>query len=250
MIKLTPMPSPFFSRNRQLPQYYKGLRAKSDANLHAQLLSYIKELIKIHNGKTFKVLDWGCGEGSFSQRLHDLGCEVISVDINKGEFKAIGPQFHKIDFNLEDEMKGFIKKYSGKFDLIVSIEVIEHVENPWDFLRTLKQLCSCSTYLLITTPNISCWWGRLWFLLTGELWGFCELSWRDPGHINAISQVEMVNILREIGFSYVEVFSGGTLPIIWGYNWKRLLVSIFFLPLQSLIKNEQKGMISCYLAKI
>ncbi|MBU0533650.1 MAG: class I SAM-dependent methyltransferase [Candidatus Omnitrophica bacterium] len=249
MLKLTLTPSPFFSRNKQLPQYYKGLLAKSDVNLHAQLLVHIEKLIDAHKGKIFRVLDWGCGEGSFSQRLHDLGCEVIAVDMNKKEFKASGPKFYKLNFNAKDEVIQFIKEHSGKFDLIVSIEVIEHVENPWDFLRTLKQLCSYSTYLLITTPNISCWWSRFWFLLTGEIWGFCEFSWLEIGHINAIPQVEMVNIFREIGFSHIEVFSGGTLPIIWGYNWKRLLVSIFFLPLQFLIKKEQRGLASCYLVK-
>ena len=195
-------------------------------------------------------MDWGCGEGSFSQRLYDLGYEVTAVDINEEEFKANGPKFHKLDFNINGEIERFITQYSGKFDFIVSIEVIEHIENPWNFLRNLKKLCSSSTKLLITTPNISCWWGRLWFLLTGEFWGFSNQSWNEIGHINAITQLEMVNMLRKTGFSRIEIFAVGTLPIIWGYNWKRLLISIFFLPLQLLIKNEQRGTAFCYLAKI
>lgn len=242
--------SPLFGFDRKEPQYYKNLRMKTDTGLHEQLSNFIESEIEVTGKRNKKlcVLDWGCGEGAFSQRLHDIGCNVIAVDIDAKEFKAKGPEFHQIDFNSPIEIEGFVKKFTKQFDLIVSIEVIEHIQNPWQFLETIYQLCRQDTRILITTPNISSWLGRFWFLITGELWGFSQGNWVEIGHINPIGHIEMTNLLNEVGFEDIEVHPGGNLPVIWLYNWKSILVSLFMLPLHLVMRGQKKGWALCYLA--
>ncbi|MEP0755450.1 class I SAM-dependent methyltransferase [Trichocoleus sp. Lan] len=243
--------SPLFGFDKKESHYYKGLRMKTDTNLHEQLSNFINnklELIDIH-GKKPCVLDWGCGEGAFSQRLYDLGYNVIAVDGDADNFKAQGPVFYKIDFNHSLEVESFINKHGGSFDLIVSIEVIEHIKNPWQFLKNLYQLCRQDTHLVITTPNISSWWGRFWFLITGELWGFNQNSWASIGHINPIGNVEMINMLCETGFICLDVWAGGNLPVIWLYNWKRTVISLLILPIYLIMKGQKQGWVLCYYAR-
>jgi len=233
--------SPLIGFDKKEVQYYKGIRIKTDTYLHEQLSSYILE----NFSKDSKILDWGCGEGALSQKLSDMGYDVFSVDMNKEDFKADTKFFH-LNFNQVDEIEAFIEKHNSQFDLILGIEVIEHVKSPWKYINDIYKLSGDNTKIIVSTPNVSSWWGRFWFLITGELWGFSQDGWDDPGHINPILDFEIKNILKENNFKLIDFFSGGNQPIIWLYNWKRALVSFLFLPLYPFMKGIKKGWVNCY----
>jgi 2-polyprenyl-6-hydroxyphenyl methylase/3-demethylubiquinone-9 3-methyltransferase len=236
--------SPLFGKDKKKANYYKNIKMKTDTGLHEQLTEYIFNNFK----RGTKILDWGCGEGALSQRLKDMGFEVLSVDMNKKDFKA-NTTFLQLDFNNKSDMKKFIDEYKNSFELILSVEVIEHVKSPWDYIETLATLSNHETKIIITTPNVSSWWGRFWFLFKGELWGFSEDGWNDPGHINPILDFEIKNIAREKGLKVVDFFNGGTQPVIWFYNWKRFLISIVFAPLFPFMQGIKRGWVNCYVLK-
>ena len=225
---------------------------KTDTYLHEQLDDYISKLLPVPpaGGRPPLVIDLGCGEGALSQRLHDRGFKVIAVDMEAGDFKATGPTFIEVNFNDPSAVEQFVAAHRGLADLVLSVEVIEHVRNPWDFIATCRALCGPATHLLVSTPNVSSWWSRFWFLLTGELWGFAPESWHDPGHINPIAEVEMRGILRDSGFETEAVIAAGHLPILWGYNWKRLLISIAMLPWRLVMRGQKDGWVLCYHARL
>ena len=236
--------APLFGADKKEPHYYKNIRMKTDTCLHEQLADYIN---KISGNKKLKILDWGCGEGALAQRLSDLGHDVIGVDIDAKNFKA-NCKFFQIDFNNRDEVENFFKN-NYKFDIILGIEVIEHVKSPYEYLDYIYRLCQKDTIVIVSTPNIASWWGRFWFLLTGELWGFSYNSWDDPGHINPISDIEMRRILKEKNFELIDTWEGGQLPIIWFYNVKRFLISLFMLPFQFIMKGRKNGWVLVYVFK-
>jgi len=248
---MVPEAAPWFGTDKKRPHHYKGLRMKTDTHLHEQLERLVRELLPLETAEQGKpqVLDLGCGEGALSQRLHDLGYEVVSVDVDPAQFKAEGPRFLAVDFNDRSAVERFTNEYQGRPDLILAVEVIEHLQSPWDFLALCRKLCSPKTHLVITTPNVASWWSRFWFFLTGELWGFNPESWSDPGHVNPITPTEMRGILRENGFECLDVRAGGNLPVIWAYNWKRLLVSLLVLPFRLVMRGEKDGWVLCYHAK-
>jgi 2-polyprenyl-3-methyl-5-hydroxy-6-metoxy-1,4-benzoquinol methylase len=248
---LTPDPAPWFGVDRKKPQHYQGLRMKTDTGLHEQLEGFIRKLLPIGDTGVPKprVLDLGCGEGALSQRLYDLGCEVVAVDVDHAHFKARGPAFVAVDFDDPAAVERFVEQYQGTSDLILAVEVVEHLRSPWDFVALCRRLASAETHLVITTPNVASWWSRFWFLLTGELWGFNPESWSEPGHIHPITPTEMRGILRESGFECLGVSAGGTLPVVWAYNWKRLLASLLMLPLRPVMRGEKDGWVLCYHAR-
>jgi len=245
-----PHPAPWFGVDRKRPGHYQGLRMKTDTNLHAQLEDLVTRLLAPGTGTSRpRVVDLGCGEGAFSQRLHDLGYEVLGVDVDADQFKARGPEFVALDLNDAAAVERFLGEYEGSPDLVLGIEVIEHLRNPWDLVAFCRRLCSDATHVLITTPNVASWWSRFWFVLTGELWGFNPESWDRPGHINPIAHVEMLGILRDSGMECLSVTPGGSLPVVWAYNWKRLVASLLMLPLRAVMRGPKDGWVLCYHAR-
>lgn len=243
-----PNPAPWWGRDRKPAQFYQQLRMKTDTNLHIQLEAMIARWVPIdrQSGQRPRVLDLGCGEGALAQRLFDLGYDVIGVDVEAGQFKASGPELIVADLNDPAVVDRLVERFQGSIDLILAVEVIEHLRCPWGFLAACRRLAGRQTHLLVTTPNVSSWWSRFWFLLAGEPWGFGPESWKDPGHIHALTATEMKGILNETGLKCQEVLAAGNLPVIWAYNWKRLLISLLMLSLRPLMRGHKDGWVLCY----
>ena len=189
--------------------YYKGIRIKADMGLHEQLEDIIVRTLK----QGSKVLDFGCGEGALSERLKDDGYDVYSVDIDADNFKA-GTKFEQLDFNNEQATKAFYDKHREEFDMVLGIEVIEHVENPWEYIRNLKKLVKPSGYILLSTPNVTSYYSRIRFLFFGRLPQFNDVD-RQYGHINPIAIDEIEWIGKCLNLEMKEKMGGGWLPKIW-----------------------------------
>jgi 2-polyprenyl-3-methyl-5-hydroxy-6-metoxy-1,4-benzoquinol methylase len=127
-----------------------------------------------------RAADLGAGPGAMSERLHALGCEVVAVDRDPGVYKGRFP-FVELDFN----DPAFASRLGvGIFDLVIAVEVIEHVESPIGFLRNVAQLLARRGVGVITTPNVDSLPARTKFLLAGKIRTMDENS--DPTHISPI----------------------------------------------------------------
>ena len=51
----------------------------------------------------------------------------------------------------------------GQFQVIASTEVIEHLENPWFFMRELYRVTEPGGMVIISTPNLSNVYVRAWY---------------------------------------------------------------------------------------
>ncbi|MCS7238366.1 MAG: methyltransferase domain-containing protein [Thermoguttaceae bacterium] len=247
---LEPSPSPIVARDKKEPAFYRGLQIGADTHLHDQLMGLIRKIFPSGEaGRAPLALDLGCGEGALAQRLFDEGFQVVAVDKEVGVFRGNGPSFLHVDFDQPTSAQAALAPWNGKADLVVAVEVIEHLRRPYDFLVLCHFLCRPGGHLIITTPNVASWWSRLWFLLTGELWGFQPESLADLGHIHAWSCLELGFVLSEVGFEVRGWYLGGCLPVIWTYNWKRLLASVLMLPLRPLMRGPKDGWVVCFHAQ-
>jgi len=217
--------------------YYKGLLIRADYGLHEQIAEIIRE--KLPNGG--RILDLGCGQGALSLRLHDMGYQVHAVDIDPADFKCGDiVSFEQLDFNNESAVTAFIGRHRDSFDLVIGIEVIEHIENPWEYIRGLKCLTKKGGLILISTPNTTSWYSRLRFLFTGKFHQFREedLSY---GHISPITPYHLKLILEFEKLQDISIYSAGLLPPFWiQKSWNLLflnMLNIFFYPFMKGIKN-------------
>src|SRR6266852_67536 len=72
----------------------------------------------------------------------------------------------------------------ARFDLVVTVEVIEHVESPIGFLRNIGQLLAPGGVAVITTPNVDSLPARAKFLLAGKIRMMDDNS--EPTHISPV----------------------------------------------------------------
>lgn len=115
--------------------------------------------------KGSSLLEVGCGIGSLSHELAELGYNVTSIDMNKDFINYAKKKYSHLK-NLKFQLNDITKKtFPNKFNLIVSEEVIEHVKDQKSFLKNIRASIDENGYLILTTPNYS------------SLWYFLEKVW-------------------------------------------------------------------------
>jgi 2-polyprenyl-6-hydroxyphenyl methylase/3-demethylubiquinone-9 3-methyltransferase len=124
-------------------------------------LKYVRDQVDQHwqgdecsrtplEGKT--ALDVGCGAGLLAEPLARLGARVTGIDASP-EVVAVARE-HATAMGLEiDYRAGDVHQLDGKFDLITSMEVIEHVADPAAFVRALANRLAANGLLIMSTPN-------------------------------------------------------------------------------------------------
>ena len=221
---------------------YKGILAKANSTLHEDVFSMISDLINSNS----KVLDFGCGEGAFSQRLKDFGCCVDACDIDQSSFKADIDHFIKLVLNREHISDNFTCKY----DVVVALEVIEHIENQWKFIRDMQSLLTPNGIIVLSTPNISNFASRLRFMMKGTFLLFEQSGW-SYGHITPITPLQLEYIFTRCGLSISRKKAVGTLPL---FHFGGISCFFFFrntiMPiLYPFLSGDKKGWCNAYVLK-
>lgn len=97
-----------------------------------------------------KVLDVGCGTGLFAYRSAKKGANVLGIDFSEAAIN-IARKKYKIP-NLRFE-KLNATEIQDKFDVIVSIGTLEHLDNPLKMLKIFKNHLKSNGRIIITSPN-------------------------------------------------------------------------------------------------
>jgi len=124
-----------------------------------------------------RVMDLGAGSGSLAKRFMAHGFEAVTADVVS---TALEDAAH---FRLDLNQPEFHRELPGPFDLVTAVEVIEHLENPIGFLRSVSQLLQPSGVAIITTPNVENVPARLRLLVDGRIRTMDEKS---QDHISPI----------------------------------------------------------------
>ena len=153
----------------------------------------VLELLQPHLAGAAVVLDIGAGEGYLARRVHELivrqglAARVEACDLFPDNFRVPEVRCHAIDLH------GGLPLPDRSVDLAYSVEVIEHLEDQFAFLREVQRVLRPGGRFVLTTPNVLSLTSRLRTLLVGfpELFGPLPIRGRDPqhvgGHIHPVS---------------------------------------------------------------
>jgi len=129
--------------------------------LNPARLKYIREAIDHHwrtderdlkplAGK--RVADVGCGAGLLAEPLARLGAAVTGIDAAPENIAAA--RAHAAGQGLAiDYRVGGAETLEGRFDLVTSLEVVEHVADPQAFVGALAAAVAEDGLLILSTPN-------------------------------------------------------------------------------------------------
>ncbi len=129
--------------------------------LNPPRLRYVRDQVDAHwhgDGAGFTplagrtALDVGCGAGLLCEPLARLGASVTGIDAAPENIAAA--EIHAAQSGLAiDYRAGGVEGLSGQFDLVTSLEVIEHVSDPTGFVRGLARVLADNGLLILSTPN-------------------------------------------------------------------------------------------------
>ena len=159
------------------------------------------ELVRKHLTSPSRIVDLAAGEGAFSLRLKGLGHAVVAVDGFSENWRL--PEIDLRVHDLDSEFANSIVDGGDKFDAVVAIEIVEHLENPFRFVRECAKLIKPGGLLFITSPNVESVYSRLIFFYTGRLNSFAAYETVRPAHITPIFKWKMDMLLAEAGFEYL-----------------------------------------------
>jgi len=97
-----------------------------------------------------RILDLGCGRGWFTERLADLG-EAHGIDLSEEGIAAASARRPDISYSAGNIYEAPLPR--NYFDIVVSQEVIAHVEDQTKYLDRATEVLKPGGYLIITTGN-------------------------------------------------------------------------------------------------
>ena len=128
-------------KNKNLKKFYDGVYKKGERKHFTTLVTTetlteeTNEVLKELNWKSKKVLDFGCGTGFFAYKAAKKGANILGVDFSKEAINIAQKKYSNPNLRYEHID---VNKINDKFDVIVSIGTLEHMDNPLQILKLFK----------------------------------------------------------------------------------------------------------------
>ena len=145
------------ANNSNLKSFYNKVYKKGEEKHYTSFVTKgtttdeMKEVLKELNWKNKTVLDVGCGTGLFAHKVSKLGPkQVLGIDFSKEAVEiAIGThKNHNLQYQVLD-----VKEIKSRYDVIVSLGTLEHMDNPLKTLKILKKHLTKNGKIIVTSPN-------------------------------------------------------------------------------------------------
>lgn len=148
-----------------------------------------------------RALDVGCGAGLLSEPLARLGASVTGLDAAPENIAAA--RHHAAGQGLAiDYRAGGVEDLVGeRFDLVVSMEVIEHVADPAAFIAGLAGALDSDGLLILSTPNRTSL-SKLALITVGEGLGMVPKGTHD--HAKFLTPDELGALVAQAGLEVVD----------------------------------------------
>lgn len=159
-----------------------------------QLCKYLFDRFKMREGQ--KLLDVGCGHGDFTYNFKKLKLNVTGLDIsnpNSDFLKDINIKYSNFEteaFPFEDE----------SVDIVFSKSVIEHLNNPTNFLKEIHRVLKKEGIIIIMAPD---WVSQM------------KIYYDDWTHKTPYTTKSMNDVLKMFGFKNIKTELFYQLPVLW-----------------------------------
>lgn len=175
-----------------------------------------------------RILDLPCGAGAFASAAGQLGYDVLTMDIHPNE-----PYFADEAKRVIGDANQPLPFADGYFHAVCSIEGIEHLENPTQFVRELYRVLIPGGLCVLSTPNVDSYRSRHNALWRGYHRYFRPESdtEKDSGHMHPIDLYFMMGAMKKVGFEMLDLgvnsMQGRAGPSMWREFVRRCLSGLY-----------------------
>jgi 2-polyprenyl-3-methyl-5-hydroxy-6-metoxy-1,4-benzoquinol methylase len=160
--------------------------------------AYLEQLVKENppSQAQLNLLEIGCGMGDFLLEAQLRGFKVSGLEVTDHLV-----QFANRRLGTDSVQKGFLEtsKYeAGTFDVIAFFDVIEHVRDPFVFMKQVNCLLKKSGKVFIVTPSLDSWSAKL----LGNHWMEYKVE-----HLSYFNKKAMTLLLGKSGFHNIRFHS-------------------------------------------
>jgi methionine biosynthesis protein MetW len=168
------------------------------------------EILMAHIESGSRVIDLGCGDGRFLQKLRDAhGCNVQGVEVDLGHF--LGAATRGIPVLRMDLNKGLQLIPGGSFDFAVLSQTLQQVARP---LALFDDIFRIARRALVVVPNFGHWRARLQVVMQGRapVTDALPYEWYDSPNVHFLTMLDFRDLAGRGNFRIVK-----ELPIIGQY---------------------------------
>ncbi len=217
-------------------QDYQDKQAAYFANARREIAPLLAQLPK----RPLRVLELGCGTGatlawlrSQTQVEHVSGVELFADAAQQAQQHAE----RILQGNLEQMLDaGTLPFQAGEFDLILCMDVLEHLIDPWRVTRACAAWLRPGGVMIASIPNVRNW-RALGPLLFAARWEYAEAGILDRTHLRFFTRASARALLSQAG---LQIEAEQRLPFAVSRkarlaNWLSLGLLRDFLTLQFLL---------------
>jgi 2-polyprenyl-3-methyl-5-hydroxy-6-metoxy-1,4-benzoquinol methylase len=176
--------------------YKQDVHPGAPDNAHALVLELV--------GYNQRVLEFGCAAGHVTRALAARGCSVVGLEVNPAAAEIATR--HADDVLVVDlDHDDFASKLAGReFDVALFGDVLEHLRDPLEVLRSVRQLLAPGTgFVVLSVPNVAHVDVRL-ALLNGEF-EYRPRGLLDETHLRFFTRASVDRLVDQAGLVPVEL---------------------------------------------
>ncbi|MBL4813125.1 MAG: class I SAM-dependent methyltransferase [Rhodobacteraceae bacterium] len=185
------------------------------SHAHSYLLPYIdvamaKEQQRLQGlQEPPRLFDLGCGNGSVAAHYARAGWQITGVDPSEDGIAQAQRAFGDLDLGVGSAYEDLEDRF-GRFPLVISLEVVEHVYAPRDYAKTLFSLVEPGGLAIVSTPYHG-YVKNVALAVTGKLDNHFTALWAH-GHIKFWSMKTLGTLLKDAGFEEPSFGRVGRIP--------------------------------------
>ncbi|MBK7053311.1 MAG: class I SAM-dependent methyltransferase [Rhodoferax sp.] len=145
--------------------------------------------------KCGRVLEIGCGSGATLAWLRQAGRASCTVGVEIAEAAAQSARDHADEVFCLDFERGEIPVANAKFDVILCLDVLEHMVNPWQAIDRLVSLYLVpGGTMVVSLPNVGHYSVVLPLLFQGR-WDYAQAGLLDRTHLRFFTRKSAKHLL-------------------------------------------------------
>lgn len=204
--------------------YFDGRRSDGYANyagsepiLRAEFRETLRSILTF-DVRRGRLLEFGCAYGFFLNEARTVFASAHGIEISEDAVRICRSRGLDVTAGVVGE-----STLDGQYDVVVGLDVIEHVPDPRETLVSLAVHMDPGAVLVMTTGDWSSWLARL----TGPRWRLMT----PPQHLSFFTVTSMRRMLEATGFRVLSL----------SHPWKRVPLSLIAYQLQRLAGHEPRA---------